>query len=122
MAIISVDSEVLEMKMSCIRLTRNLGEILDDYHMYTEKLLDGSVYEGAASGNLATVVQVLDIHIMKLVEFYTACAQYLDLIWEEMVMLDMELASQMFFDFLRENRELHQEEIDAVREVYGIEL
>ena len=122
MAIISVNSEILEIKMSCMRLVRNLGEILDDYQMYAEKLVDDSVYEGAASENLATVVQVFDTHITKLMEFYIACAQYLNNVWEEMVMLDMELASQMYFDFLRENRELHQEEIDAVREVYGIEL
>jgi len=122
MAVISVDSEVLEMKMSCMRLARNLGEILDDYQMYTAKLVDDSVYEGAASSNLVTVVQVFDTHITKLVEFYIACAQYLNNVWEEMVKLDAELASQMYFDYLQENRELHQEEIDAIREVYGIEL
>jgi len=122
MAVISVDSEVLDVKMSCIRLVRNLGDILGDYQMYTEKLVDGSVYEGEASAHLETTVQVFDTHMTKLIEFYTACAQYLDNVWEEMVKLDADLASQMYFDYLRENRELHQEDIDALREVHGIEL
>jgi len=122
MAIISVDSEVLEMKMSCMKLAKNLGEILDDYQMHSAKLVDGSVYEGVASGNLETVVQVFGVHLTKLTELYIACAQYLNLVWEEMVKLDEDLASQMYFDFLRENRASHQGEIDALREAYGIEL
>ena len=122
MAIISVDSEVLEMKMSCIRLVEDIGAILDNYQLHKGKLLDGSIYEGRASDRLEIAVQVFEIHLTKLIEFYIACSQYLNNVWVEMVRLDAELATQMYFDFLRANSGSHQAEINALREVYGIEL
>ena len=122
MAIISVDSEVLAMQMSCSRLVENIGSILDNYRLQKGKLLDGSIYEGRASDRLEIAVQVFEIHLVKLLEFYIVCVQYLTHVWEQMVALDAELATQMYFDFLRENRASHQREIDVLREVHGIEL